>query len=232
MTKDCNKRGSMTVELALLLPLILYLILSIVYILLLLYQYAYLQASLNSIVADGATAWGKIKTSSSPSNSMNKEEINQLLRAGYIEKKYLNSHLYWRFGIFDDKLEKKEFIKEYVLEALDGHQLLKAKDKIVDVEFKDYFVYKKLIVNISYTYETPIYLPKSLFKLNNGYKINLQAESVLIDAPETIRNTDFVLDLMDSYETTSIVKEKYFNLINDASNKIREFINQGDSDER
>ncbi|KAB3537232.1 pilus assembly protein [Alkaliphilus pronyensis] len=226
--KNQQERGSMTVELALIMPIVLYSLLCIIFMLLLLYQYAYVKASINSVIYDASFAWGKLSTYNLKSPII----IEDILKRGYVKKSQLKNDLYWRFGVLNKNTEKTEIIRAYAIKVLNKSNLLALKDSKVDVNLDDYIVYKKLRIDIYCTYQLPINLPVDFLNIGNEIIINSYSEAIINDPQENIRNTDYILELMDRFETTSNIKAKYNSFINEAADKVRSFNKQGDNDGR
>lgn len=104
-------------------------------------------------------------------------------------------------GGSSDKIEKN--IKNDIKEEVNNKMLffwdsmkLKEEDCEVMVEYKNYLVYSKMIVDIKYQIPFPIQIFGG--DTPTVFKRNTHAEVAVNDSPEFIRNVDMVADILDS----------------------------------
>ena len=192
LVKEGN--GSFTVELALIFPVIIAGIVATLYILILLYQFAYLQTLANKVAYFAAAEYDKLSL--------------QILEERGTSAKGVSS-LYWQLGIFDDTKGKEAIIESYVMEKLYRPQLLKPQTQKVESSVYNYILYKKLRVRIINDYQLPVLYVNNLLRIKNSFSIVAEGEAVIKDNAEFLRNTDYIIELMDSFEVTSKIKDSY-----------------------
>ena len=190
-----GSNGSFTVELALILPVVISGIVATLYIIMLLYQYVYLQTLANKVAYFAAAEYNLLSL--------------QLLREESSSSPEVGGGLYWQLGISDDTKGKETIIEKYVKEKLDRPQLLRSQAQRVETSVLNYVLYKKLSVTIINEYQLPVFYVNNLLGLNNSFSIIAEGEAVIKDNAEFLRNTDYIIELMDSFEVTSRIKDSY-----------------------
>lgn len=210
-----KERGSITVEAAILVPLIISSIVAVIFIGLLYYQRALLQSAADRTVQAGAASWCNI----SSDMATGKTEIGKLGDAG----------LYWR--LFESgKNEKVNRIKNYSEQLLKKRCILKPSDSDVFVEIKDFIVYKKLVVTVENSYPVPGGSLTGLFGLKGCVKIKVTSYANINDPSEFIRNTDFILDiekeLENKYEGLKNIADKTREIFGSIKSNIEKLTNK------
>lgn len=206
-----EESGSITIEAAIIVPIVIFSIIVIMYISLLLYQQACLQSVANNVASRGAETWGRSITS---------------IETGRVRIDDLNNKgLYWR--IFDsDKETQENNVREFLINKSDRFSLLKEIRKTIDIELKDYIVYKKLIVTVQATYNLPVAEFLQVFGLKKDYIVKVESEAVVNDPVEFIRNIDFIVDierkLEMKYPGLRDLGDKTRNIISGIKEKIHE----------
>jgi len=189
-----KNRGSMTIEAALIVPVIIISLILLVYICIFMYQQAYIKSLSNTAAERGAAVWAN------PSKDLYVEFVD---REGLS-----NTPLYWRVGeLFSSKNKQNKYdkvnkfitgsISKYsVFDKNKGPMTLKYTDSNMNVkcELTDYVIYKKFKVSIEEEYNLPISNVLNSFGFNVEFKISASSESVVSDPVEFVRNTDFVID--------------------------------------
>ncbi|GAB6088025.1 TadE/TadG family type IV pilus assembly protein [Alkaliphilus crotonatoxidans] len=211
--KNFNRRGSMTIELAIIFPVMIYALITVFYILLILYEYAAVQSLADRTAMNGGLTWSRLGQSA---------ESKSLLESGEVTLRQLKTPLYWRLGIFSNNKTKKDIIKEYLQEELKEHRLLTPKEAVIDVDYKNYLFYQKLIIDIHIKYQPPFPFINQIMG-SKGHQLTVRSEARVKDAPEIIRNIDFAGDLLEEFEVTSNLKEKYFDSIREVRDKVQNF---------
>jgi len=179
-----KNRGSITVEASLVFPLVVLIVFGVMYISMLLYQQSYAQA-----VADSAACYGAAAFNNSG---------RDIETCGLLQKDLSRDGIYWR--LYDSKKrQKQDKTGGYVDRHLDEYNILNGIQS-VDVEIQDMVVYKKLRVNIECRHRIPIGRLLKLVGMSEYYTIHTEAEAVLNDQAEFIRNTDFIIDLEKELE--------------------------------
>ena len=184
----------MTIEAAILVPVVIICLILLVYICVLLYQQAYIKSLANAAAERGAAVWAN------PSKDMYVE---------FVDRDALdNTPLYWRVGeLFSSKAKQSKYdkVNKFVTGSISKYSLFyKNKDGInlkytdsnmnVKCELTDYVIYKKLKVSIEEEYNLPITNVFKSFGIDLEFKISASSESVVNDPVEFVRNTDFVID--------------------------------------
>lgn len=208
-----ENKGSITVEAAIIVPVIILCIAAAVYFGMLLQQKAAIQAAAENAAEAGALAWAS-------GNDMPLTG-KPVCEAG----KKLD--LYRR--LFDsDRENRLRNIEKYADELAERNELIRPVDTFVTAEIKDYIFYKKLEVNISRSYKNPL---GGLFGLFGGSRlIGMSATAVsTVDEPaELIRTTDFILDvekkLENRFPDLKNLGDKTRSTMNEMKNKLSKFL--------
>jgi len=192
-----SQKGSIVIEAALIIPLIVLSIVAVMYIALLLYSHAYMQGTANWTVERGAAMW----------NNKNKH-----FETGKIEVHELNANgLYWRLAD-NSANEKIESIISYTKNKYKISNLLTGSNRQIKVDFKDYVIYRKLVTDTQAEYTLPLGNILEIFGMSKNYTIKAQAQASIDDPAEFVRNIDFILYLKkqieDAYPEIGNISEK------------------------
>ncbi len=205
-----NNKGSFVVEASIVFPIVVFVVFLVIYICFVLYQQVCLQAVANEAAQLGSANWNNIILfKSSFADVVSIDELNDD-----------NSGLYWRI-LDPNKDFKIEIINEYLEQKLkineqseDGdlekniYMDVKSKDNIeINVKLDDFFVHKELIVQISKNFKTPFDKFKEIFGFKEGFCITVQAQSVINEPTELIRNTDFIFDIVDEIDENNNIQK-------------------------
>lgn len=201
-----SREGSFTVELALVFPVVMLGIAATIYILLLLYQFVFIQALANKAAFRGAAEYGNLLATASL------EESYLLLEQGRKESGD-SGILYWQLPMAGNSALKEEILESYLRESLKTKQLLRPLEETVEVRLKDYIVYKRLEVKIVSEYQLPVLFVNKLLMMGDSFTVEAEAVASLIDPPGLIRSTDYMYELMDSFEATSSIKNSYLKAV-------------------
>jgi hypothetical protein len=209
----CRNRGSITVEASIIVPFIILSIAALVYIGLVLYQQAQIRSAADMAVEAGAAAWNGAEADTGTGRM-------EMSDAG-------DGSLYWRLADSgrDEKLGK---IARYAEKALEKGKLLNAASSRIEVNIRDYVLYKKLEVAVANTYELPFGSLLRVFGGSGRFSIDIKSESVLDDPVELIRNVDFAVDmekeLEDRFPELKDLREKAKDVLSGVKGKINEFL--------
>lgn len=211
-----QNKGSLSVEAAIIVPVVFLSVIAILNICLLLYQQVHVQTLANKASERGAAVWN------SPSKDM---------FIGMITKEQmLKSDLYWR--IFDTKkIDKGWKISKFTNFHIGAFNAIGAvKTEIKPPELVDYIVYKKLRITIERTYKVPGGGYLKLFGMNGEFKVTASSEAVINEPVEFIRNTDFLIDTakeVDNLTGGNVQKfgDKIKDLFGKLTGKLKDFIN-------
>ncbi len=214
---DDDRRGSFTVELALVFPVVMVGIVATLYIVLLLYQYAFLQSLVNRTAYRAAAEYSAL-------GSMGGLGEDFKLLNGE-RGATVNKGLYWQLGLFDDTDGKEGIIEAYAREGLRGYQPLKLHNSTVEASVRNYIVYKNLEVKIVAEYRLPVLYVNNALGINTSFKIVAEGEAMIKDNTEIIRNTDYLIDLMDRTEVTSDIKSSYTKMLETWSRGVNDIFN-------
>lgn len=212
--QSLGQRGSMTIELAIIFPLVIMVMLVMIYIVLLYYQYTAIHALSNQAIMNSGLSLGKLK---------NGKNTEALIDEGKFNSSEINSPLYWRIALWDNQQSQKEAIEGYMLNKLGKYQILSPKEVKIEVEIKNYLLYQKIILVVKARYEPPVPFISTILADSEGFHIRTRSETIVKDPTEVIRNIDFAEDLLSEYEITSDLKDRYFDLIHGMKKQIQDF---------
>ncbi|MCR4434865.1 MAG: pilus assembly protein [Clostridiales bacterium] len=224
-----SQKGSIVVEASLIMPVILMCVFAVLYFAVLLYQQVCLRSIADRAVEAGKAFW---------------DNPRKEMETGGIGKGDINGQgLYWRF--FDtQKGYKLEKIKNYAEDTLNGGTGKKAYSAggpglfqnaggeghtEIQVDIKDYVIYKKLTVSIEETYRIPVGSLLKGFGIGESYRVKAESSAVFNDPVELIRDVDFLTEVEGEMEgkypvlgeaagkmrdTLRAVKEKILEMMN------------------
>ena len=91
-----------------------------------------------------------------------------------------------------------DHLAEYTRNIFNSNSIYKADNVEVEVEKKNYLIYKTYNVKISANYKVGIsFVDAMLGSVSKGYKVTADAEEGVHDTAEFIRNIDFFKELVD-----------------------------------
>ncbi len=167
-----NKRGSFTVEVAIVFSVVFMLVAALVYIFMIMYQYAFLQSSANK-----ASNVGEYYYSNKYGTECNSK---------------INSDLYWR--MFDTKASnKKKLLNKYIFQSLE--KSIVDVDGYSDNSISYKFLLKQLNIRIETQYPLPIGNMFEMFGLPSTIKMRAEANSNIHDNAEFVRKLDIITDI-------------------------------------
>lgn len=186
-----KQNGSITVEAALIFPCIFFCIIVVMFIGIFLYQQTLLQSLANRAVERGATTW---------------DNPYKDIETGRVKLKDIsNGGLYWRQVDFY-KNDKEENLNKYINERMNNYSILKGIYQVTDVYIENCIAYKKLIVKVEASYENSAW---KIFRFVQGssgegndedFKVKVKTEAIINEPVEFIRNTDFIINLVEDLE--------------------------------
>lgn len=203
-----NKKGIYTIETA----LVFLVSFTVVLMLIAVSQILYEQVRINAIAQDAAERGALVYT----------VESKDMYTGRIGEGNFDNENVYWRlFDVGTEQNERKQKIKKYINTKLNAYKLNKNTytDDNINIKFTNYFLYKRISVEIKVEYNVPFGGLLALI-IDNPYQLNAYAEASVSDTAEMIRNTDFIMDILDSNETISNAIDKYQNNIDKLTNII------------
>lgn len=206
-----SKRGSVTIEASIIVPLVILCVVALIYMAIMLYQKAYLQAEADLAAERAAAVW----------DNSSKNMSTGALGIGSLE----DDGLYWE--LFDplrqEKLDRLKYGINLKRSALHG-------EKYITSSIADYVVYKKLVVMIRGEYSFPGGEMLSIFGIGDKLTVRVQSEAVIYDPAEFIRNTDFLIDtgreIEREFPGLRKAGEKLREIMNSISERISKFFNE------
>lgn len=205
--KACD--GAMTVEYALIFPLVLFVLMLLIYFGLLYYQQALLQSVVSTNTQNWAFLWGYDARKVNPGEGV-------LTGEGF-----LSEGLYWQ--LFSGAAGKKEIIQEAILKEYYGKSLLKpSREVLVDVTYENYLIIQNVGIRVTAEYPSPM---KGLFQavgLSGDIKLQAYSEMTIHDPKEFIHNVDFLLQIYEESGAKDWVQEKCKPLT-DALKKVKDY---------
>lgn len=212
-----GKRGSITVEASIIVPVVILAIAAAIYIGLLLYQRSLVQSAAESAAEAGAMAW-----------------VSGTFELGTgkpMDGSFDDFALYRR--IFDsDKKSRLESIEQYALDAAERHELVRAVNSSADAVVKDYVVCRKIEVTMQKEYKLPLGKFLKVFGGNDTIHMTVKAVSAMDEPTDLIRNTDFIIDIEKKLENRfpelKDMGDKTRNAMNELKEKLEQFIQSPD----
>ena len=184
-----KQAGMVEVEATFIFPIMIVCVLLILYLSLILYQRANLQATLE-------TALLYYKNTMTDTFVMRNEEIEYGMKEGaylgyansYSAEEALNPYRW-----VDGENKSAEGFDTYFTSVA---QNMLFDDKIsMSFDFTNYFLLKEIKVDVSQEITIPFSL--KLLGLDNTYMISTSARMVAVDHEDTIRNVDYVIDIVE-----------------------------------
>lgn len=209
-----KKKGSITVEASIIVPIMILSIAAVIFMGLLLYQRTVIQSAAETAAGDGASAW-TIGVSGIGTGRMSAGSFDRI-------------KLYRR--IYDRNSETRlKMIESHAASLAERGELLKPTGTVVRAEIKDYAVCRKLIVHITKSYNLPLGRFMKVFGGSGSVKISVNGASMLDEPVELIRTTDFILDLEKELEENNPdiknLGEKTRNTMNGLKGRLENFLN-------
>lgn len=164
-------------------------------------QILYEQVRINAIAQDAAERGALVYT----------VESKDMYTGRLGEGNFDNENVYWRlFDVGSEQIKRKEKIKDYINTKLNAYKINKNTytDDNVNIKFTNYFLYKRISVEINVDYNVPFGGLLALI-IDNPYPLKAYAEASVSDTAEMIRNTDFIIDIIESNETIEKAINKY-----------------------
>jgi len=206
-------KGSITIETIIIVPFLFICVILVMYISIRLYRIVLTQVFADLASQRGAAVWDNINKdidTGKPINTISKSDMPKV-------------PLYWRL-LDSQKDIKKDKIKGWLFSHLDKNLMLYNNEKsrtTVGIETKDYIIFKKIQIEIAYSYNS--FMEDTLSKIGierNGYgKGSVTAESGVIEHAEFIRNVDFLLEIGEK-------SQNYFPKVSDFFNGFKDLVKE------
>lgn len=200
-----NHKGSITVEAAVIVPIVIIAVMVVLHIVLLIFQSCIMYVAANKISERAAAVWQKPNIAFETGKTT-KSDIEEL-------------ELYRRWN-FNNSADKRE-LQEYAIDMLRSASILKSEDIKVDILYQNTIVSQKITVKLSASYTNPLGGLTGAWGLGGRTQLNAQSQSVVDDPVEFIRNSDFILETASKVPLISEFESKW----NEIVNKIVEYVN-------
>ncbi len=210
-----NSKGSITVEAAIIFPIAFLCIFTIIFLGMLQYQRVYLKSVANRAAKVAALVWDN------PSKSFDG------LKTGFVAKDDLKKEpLYWHIssGNTDEKIQN---IENYILQYINKNNVFSVKGYRITPDYKNYIIYKKLVIDIEVEYNIPTGNLFKVFGVGKTYIVKAQTVSVIKDPKEFINNTDMIIDVAKRTGIKDTVEggiTKAFSPLKESFDKIKDKI--------
>jgi len=206
-----NNKGNITVEAAIIFPVIFFCIIAVMFAGIFLYQQVLLQSLANRAVERGAATW----TNHHREISSGMVEIDKLVDEG----------LYWRIIDFD-KDDKEKNLNKYIEDRMNTYSILKGTHQIANIDLKNYIVYRKLFVTVQSRYKNPAASIMKMFGYDEYFTVSVTSQSIINDPVEFIRNTDFIMNLVEDLEEKNPTIAKVGNSMKEIMEKMKDSLSK------
>lgn len=145
--------------------------------------------------------------------------------------KFKEKSPYWRLLDIGTNDKKVLDVKNYAQVKLSKYAINQSEYK-VDVTYDNYYIYKRVNVNIIGYYKVPFngFLSTVIdagktddndkIFTSKGYKIEANAKGAINDQAEMVRTVDMIADILNQFETIHEFKEKYVSGINNIASSL------------
>ncbi|AGC68427.1 TadE-like protein [Thermoclostridium stercorarium subsp. stercorarium DSM 8532] len=201
--KQC--RGAVTVEYAVIFPIVIVCIFIIIHIGMLYYQHCLMQTVASKCVRSMALLWG-----------YDPDEIN--IETGITDRNaYVSEALYWQ--LITDKNKRGEKAAQAVLNELMSKSVIKPSGGFdVEMTYNNYIIFKKIGLCIRADYVLPFGDLLELVGLPGRTRMEVYSETMVHDTQDFIQNTDYLLQIYEESGARNWVEEKVEPLLNSLKN--------------
>lgn len=198
------KRGSLTVEAALVVPIVIIAVLVMLYVMLIMFQACIMQLTANSIAETAA------EQAVSPNKSIYSEVIskNQIIHEGLYRR--------WSQGIRQQELEAE------ARNILKANSILESEDTRIEIKSSNHIITQGVIVRLDCKYKNPLSTLTAIWGLKKEIGITVCAKATVDDPVEFTRNCDFIIDTASKIPAISEFQNKWLDIVN----RIIDYINK------
>lgn len=205
--KGC--KGAVTIEYALVFPVVIICVAILVYVGLIYYQQALLHSVVSENAQNYALLWGydlgELNTGEGITNA----------------DTYLSEGLYWQ--VFSQSEKKKLALQKSIKNEIEKRSILAPSREIeVEVIYRTYFILQKVGLKANMTYKLPADKFLKSLGLSGEIQICSYSEITVNDPKEFIHNVDYLLQIYEESGASTWVNEKCKPLI-DSLSKIKAF---------
>ena len=204
-----TKKGSVTVELAIIFPVIIYILFLLIYIVILMYQQAYVK----NVCEDTITKAGNWWMNAYKDFETGKIQLDNIS----CENVYAN--------LYDmDEDSKKQILKKYIYNGLNSGTILKPSkfdiDNDINIEVANSIIFKRLYLNASITYKLPVPKLVRLFKLQDDYTFEVTSSTLVKDYAGYINDINFMFYAYDRAKEDNVFIKKIDEAITSIKKKV------------
>lgn len=199
-----NQNGSITVEAAIIVPIVIIAVMITLYIVLIIFQSCIMQLVANNAAERAADIWFK-ENSALETGKISKQDI---VRLGLYRR--------WSFDNSDDE----GILRENAANTLQRASILKVKNLKVDITHQNIILSQKINVELSASYSNPLGGLTRMWGLGSSTLLKVKAQAVIDDPSEFIRNSDFMLETASGLPVVSEFESKWNEIIS----KIVEYV--------
>ncbi|HAN10656.1 MAG TPA: hypothetical protein DCP90_08615 [Clostridiales bacterium] len=205
-----SDKGSVTVELAIIFPIMIYILFLLIYIIILMYQEAYAKNVCDDAINKAGNWW----TNTYKDYETGKVSIDNISH----ENVYAN--------LYDmNENSKIQLVKEYIYNRLNSNTILKPSKfdmgKDINIKVANFIIYKKLYLNTNVTYELPVPKLIKIFNIRSDYTFELESSVLIKDYAGYINDINFMFYAYDEakdkvdwvrkiHEALDSIKKKVF----------------------
>lgn len=187
--------GGVTVEYAIIFPIVILCILFLIYIGIIYYEQSLIQAIVNENIQSCAFLWG-----------YSWEDID--IKDGLKDvNTYTSKQLYQQ--IFSDSKKKKEEAIELIKEEIAKKSIIKPTEEMdVEIKYNNYLLYKKVDISVKLAYPLPFKGLLESIGLLGDISIQAHSEMIINDPKEFMQNIDYVCQAYDETGVKDWVTEQ------------------------
>lgn len=202
-------QGAVTVEYAIIFPMVIICVIILIHMGLLYYQ----QALLQSVTAENAQNWAFLW-------GYDAEKIQP--PEGVIHRKvYQSEGMYWQ--IFSGASRKKEIIRFAIEEEIYQKSILKPIDGVaVEVRYHNYLIIQKVGIKVTANYSWPVKGLLQSIGVSGDVRMEAYSETMIHDPKEFIHNVDYLLQIYEETGARDWVQEKCKPLV-DSLQRVKAF---------
>ncbi len=203
--KKEGSRGSVTVEAAVIVPIVIIGVIVMLYILMLIFQSCVLQITANHIAERAAGMYNK--------------GAAELITGSISPKSISNLGIYRRWS---SELPQKNRLKEEAESLLQKNSVLKSNSIDIEIQEKGTPIARSVNVQLRASYVNPLGELLKIWGLHSKINLTADAKATVKDPAEFIRNTDYVIETAAKIPVLKEFSGQWQEIIK----KIIDYINQ------
>ena len=219
--KDMRKEdGSVEVEATFILPIAILCVILLLYLSLILFQRANLQACLEtSLIYYKNSVTDTFVTRNDEINYADEDDTYTGIGNSYSAKEPRNPYIgmYEGFGTLDSEGRFEMYFRSVAGKMLFDDNLT------VTIDYTNYSLIKQFEVTAKQVVTSPIDF--SIIGVDNEYEITATARVVVSDHDDTIRNVDYVIDILDDTAVGDMARN-FASKVEEGYDKLKEILNK------